>query len=39
AEIAQLGKSLKLINDQLASIEEEWLEWVANVDEIEARFN
>jgi ATP-binding cassette subfamily F protein 3 len=39
AEIAQLGKSLKSINDQLAVIEEEWLGWVANIDEIEASFN
>ncbi|MFZ9264068.1 MAG: ABC-F family ATP-binding cassette domain-containing protein [Polynucleobacter sp.] len=39
AEIAQLGKNLKSINDQLAVIEEEWLGWVANIDEIEASFN
>ena len=39
AEIAQLGKNLKLINDNLATIEEQWLEWVANIDEIEASFN
>ena len=39
AEIAQLGKSLKSINDQLAVIEEDWLGWVANIDEIEASFN
>ena len=39
AEIAQLGKDLKSINDQLAVIEEEWLGWVANIDEIEASFN
>ena len=39
AEIAQLGKNLKSINDQLAVIEEQWLEWVANIDEIEASFN
>ena len=39
AEIAQLGKNLKLINDQLAVIEEDWLGWVANIDEIEASFN
>jgi ATP-binding cassette subfamily F protein 3 len=38
-EIAQLGKNLKSINDNLASIEEQWLEWVANIDEIESRFN
>ncbi len=39
AEIAQLGKNLKSINEQLAVIEEEWLGWVANIDEIEAGFN
>ena len=39
AEIAQLGKNLKSINDQLAVIEEDWLGWVANIDEIEASFN
>lgn len=39
AEIAQLGKNLKLINDNLATIEEQWLEWVANIDQIEAGFN
>ncbi|SNC59723.1 ABC-F family ATP-binding cassette domain-containing protein [Polynucleobacter victoriensis] len=39
AEIAQLGKNLKLINENLATIEEQWLEWVANIDEIEASFN
>ena len=39
AEIAQLGKNLKLINDNLASIEEEWLEWGANVEEIESKFS
>ena len=39
AEIAQLGKNLKSINDQLAVIEEQWLGWVANIDEIEASFN
>jgi ATP-binding cassette subfamily F protein 3 len=38
-EIAQLGKNLKLINDNLASIEEEWLEWGANVEEIESKFS
>ena len=38
-EIAQLGKNLKLINDNLATIEEQWLEWVANIDQIEAGFN
>ncbi|MEY4699016.1 MAG: putative transporter ATP-binding protein YheS [Pseudomonadota bacterium] len=38
-EIAQLGKNLKLINDNLATIEEQWLEWVANIDEIESRLN
>ena len=39
AEIAQLGKNLKLINDNLATIEEQWLEWVANIDQIETGFN
>ncbi len=38
-EIAQLGKNLKLINDNLATIEEQWLEWVANIDQIETGFN
>ena len=38
-DIAQLGKNLKLINDNLASIEEEWLEWGANVEEIESKFS
>lgn len=39
AEIAQLGKNLRLINDNLATIEEQWLEWVANIDQIETGFN
>jgi ATP-binding cassette subfamily F protein 3 len=38
-DIAQLGKNLKLVNDNLATIEEEWLEWVANIEEIESKFN
>ncbi len=39
AEIAQLGKNLKLINDNLAAIEEEWLGWAASIEEIEGSFN
>ena len=39
AEIAQLGKNLNLINDNLAAIEEEWLGWAASIEEIEGSFN
>jgi len=35
AEIAEAGKNLKQINDQLAKIEEQWLGWAAEIEEIE----
>jgi ATP-binding cassette subfamily F protein 3 len=34
-EMAEAGKSLKLVNDQLAQIEEQWLAWAAEIEEIE----
>jgi ATP-binding cassette subfamily F protein 3 len=35
AEIAEAGKNLKQVNDQLAKIEEQWLAWAADIEEIE----
>jgi ATP-binding cassette subfamily F protein 3 len=35
AEIAEAGKNLKQVNDQLAKIEEQWLAWAAEIEEIE----
>jgi ATP-binding cassette subfamily F protein 3 len=34
-EMAEAGKSLKLVNDQLAQIEEQWLAWAAEIEAIE----
>lgn len=34
-EMAEAGKSLKQVNDQLAQIEEQWLGWAAEVEAIE----
>jgi ATP-binding cassette subfamily F protein 3 len=35
AEMAEAGKNLKQVNDQLAKIEEQWLGWAADIEEIE----
>jgi ATP-binding cassette subfamily F protein 3 len=34
-EMAETGKSLKQVNDQLAQIEEQWLAWAAEIERIE----
>jgi ATP-binding cassette subfamily F protein 3 len=34
-EMAEAGKSLKQLNDQLAQIEEQWLAWAAEIERIE----
>jgi ATP-binding cassette subfamily F protein 3 len=34
-EMAETGKSLKQVNDQLAQIEEQWLAWAAEIETIE----
>jgi ATP-binding cassette subfamily F protein 3 len=34
-EMAEAGKSLKLVNDQLTQIEEQWLAWAAEIEAIE----
>jgi hypothetical protein len=33
--MAEAGKSLKQVNDQLAQIEEQWLAWAAEIERIE----
>jgi len=35
SEIAEAGKQLKLVNDQLADLEEQWLAWSAEIEAIE----
>ena len=35
AEMAEAGKTLKQVNDQIAEIEEQWLDWAAEIEKIE----
>jgi ATP-binding cassette subfamily F protein 3 len=35
SEIAEAGRQLKLVNDQLADLEEQWLAWSAEIEAIE----
>jgi ATP-binding cassette, subfamily F, member 3 len=34
-EIADIGKKLKVINDELMTIEENWLGWTSEIEAIE----
>jgi ATP-binding cassette subfamily F protein 3 len=36
SDIAEIGKKLKVINDELASLEEKWLGWTSEIEAIEA---
>jgi ATP-binding cassette subfamily F protein 3 len=36
-EIADIGKKLKVINDELASLEEKWLGWTSEIEAIESQ--
>jgi ATP-binding cassette subfamily F protein 3 len=36
SDIADIGKKLKVINDELASLEEKWLGWTSEIEAIEA---
>jgi ATP-binding cassette subfamily F protein 3 len=36
-EIADIGKKLKVINDEFASLEEKWLEWTSEIEAIESQ--
>jgi len=36
-EIADIGKKLKVINDELASLEEKWLGWISEIETIESQ--
>ena len=37
SDIAEIGKKLKVINDQLDSLEEKWLGWTAEIEAIESQ--
>jgi len=37
SDIADIGKKLKVINDQLDSLEEKWLGWTAEIEAIESQ--
>ena len=37
SDIAEIGKKLKAINDELASLEEKWLEWTSEIEAIESQ--
>ena len=36
SDIAEIGKKLKVINDELATLEEKWLGWTSEIEAIEA---
>jgi ATP-binding cassette subfamily F protein 3 len=36
SDIAEIGKKLKVINDELAALEEKWLGWTSEIEAIEA---
>ena len=36
-EIADIGKKLKVINDELTSLEEKWLGWTSEIEAIESQ--
>ena len=36
-DIAEIGKKLKVINDELASLEEKWLGWTSEIEAIESQ--
>jgi hypothetical protein len=36
-EIADIGKKLKVINDELTTIEENWLGWTSEIEAIESQ--
>jgi ATP-binding cassette, subfamily F, member 3 len=36
SDIAEIGKKLKVINDELASLEEKWLGWTSEIEAIES---
>jgi ATP-binding cassette, subfamily F, member 3 len=36
-EIADIGKKLKVINDELTSLEEQWLGWTSEIEAIESQ--
>jgi ATP-binding cassette subfamily F protein 3 len=37
SDIAEIGKKLKVINDELASLEEKWLGWTSEIETIESQ--
>jgi ATP-binding cassette subfamily F protein 3 len=37
SDIAEIGKKLKVINDELASLEEKWLGWTSEIEAIESQ--
>jgi ATP-binding cassette subfamily F protein 3 len=37
SDIAEIGKKLKVINDELASLEEKWLGWTSEIEIIESQ--
>jgi ATP-binding cassette subfamily F protein 3 len=37
SDIAEIGKKLKAINDELVSLEEKWLEWTSEIEAIESQ--
>jgi ATP-binding cassette subfamily F protein 3 len=36
SDIAEIGKKLKVINDELVALEEKWLGWTSEIEAIEA---